>query len=104
VTDSTGMLTRLSGVYNTSRCLSITSDLYPDACGPFQLSAAAMNGVGRETTQLTLLPDAGSITNIEIAICVCQLFLSLFQKPISALAIMKKVNKSLDFGLTETVQ
>ena len=53
LTDSTGSLIRLSGVYSTSRCLIITSDLYPNVCGPFQLSVAAVNEVGREVTQLS---------------------------------------------------
>jgi hypothetical protein len=57
LTDSTGSLTRLSGIYNTSQCLNITSDLYPAVCGPFQLSVAAINSVGREVTQQTLLED-----------------------------------------------
>lgn len=57
LTDSTGSLTRLSGIYSTSQCLTITSDLYPDACGPFQLSVAATNDVGREVSELTLLPS-----------------------------------------------
>ena len=51
LTDSTGSQTRLSGVYNTSRVLSITSDLYPDVCAPFQLSVTAVNSVGREAIQ-----------------------------------------------------
>ena len=49
VTDSTGSRINLSGVYNTSNCLSLTSDLYPDVCGPFQVSVVASNTVGRET-------------------------------------------------------
>ena len=57
LTDSTGSQTRLSGVYNTSQCLTITSDLYPTVCGPFQVSVAAVNSVGRNVTQQTLLRD-----------------------------------------------
>jgi hypothetical protein len=47
LTDSTGSMTGLSGIYNTSQCLKITSDFYPAVCGPFQLSVAAINSVGR---------------------------------------------------------
>ena len=67
LTDSTGSLTRLSGIYNTSQCLTITSDLYPDVCGPFPLSVAAMNTVGREVTQLTIN------TSNEASPCDCYL-------------------------------
>ena len=54
LTDSTGSLTRLSGVYSTSKCLNITSDLYPGVCWPFQVSVAAINTAGREVTQLAI--------------------------------------------------
>ena len=58
--DSTSLLTRLSGIFSTSRCLAITSDLYPDVCGPFHLSVTAINTVGRVTTHSTILSDAES--------------------------------------------
>ena len=58
LTDSTGLLTRLGGIYNASdTCLTITSDLYPDVCGPFHLSVTAINTVGRVTAYSTILPD-----------------------------------------------
>ena len=68
LTDSTGSQTRLSGVYNTSQCLTITSDLHPNVCGPFQLSVAVMNTVGREETTPTIIPDS---TTAEPTPCDC---------------------------------
>jgi hypothetical protein len=56
ITDSTGSLTRRSDI-NSSQCLNFTSDLYPAVCGPFQLSVAAINSVGRTVTQQTLLAE-----------------------------------------------
>ena len=47
LTDVTGTNTSLSGTYNTSQCLPITSDLSPDVCGPFIASVVAVNGVGK---------------------------------------------------------
>ena len=46
ITDVTGLDTPLSGVYNTSQCLTITSDLFPDVCAPFQVSIEAVNAFG----------------------------------------------------------
>ena len=43
VTDESGMNTSLSGTYNTSHCLPITSDLSPDVC----VSVVAVNTVGK---------------------------------------------------------
>ena len=42
VTDVSGTNTSLSGTYNTSQCLPITSDLSLDVC----VSVVAVNGVG----------------------------------------------------------
>jgi hypothetical protein len=52
VTDVTGSLTSLNGVYSTSGCISV-SDLYPKICGPFQLSITATNSMGRERAHFT---------------------------------------------------
>jgi hypothetical protein len=57
LTDVTGSLSSLSGVYNISGCLNI-SDLYPHVCGPFQFSVTASNSVGRESTLVTALPSS----------------------------------------------
>ena len=46
VTDACGTDTSLSGTYSTSQCLPITSDLFPDVCGPFVVSVVAVNRVG----------------------------------------------------------
>ena len=46
VTDVSGTNASLSGTYNTSQCLPITSDLSPDVCGPFMVSVVALNRVG----------------------------------------------------------
>ena len=61
LTDNTGSLTRLSGTYNSSQCLTITSDLYPDVCGPFQLSVAAT--VNHLVTELTLISSGVANTS-----------------------------------------
>ena len=60
LTDSTGSLTPLSGFYTNPECLSIGPALYPDLCGPFQLSVAAISKVERSAVQYqTVLPDNG---------------------------------------------
>ena len=46
VTDSCGTDTSLSGTYNTSQCLPITSDRSPNVCGPFMVSVVAVDRVG----------------------------------------------------------
>ena len=53
ITDVTGLDTKLSGVYNISQCLTITSELFPDVCAPFQVSIEAVNVLG-----------ASNVTNI----------------------------------------
>jgi hypothetical protein len=67
LTDSTGALTELHGVYWTSQCLTVTPNLYPHVCGPFQLFVVAKNSVGEEVSQQTLLSN----TNIEPTPCDC---------------------------------
>ena len=52
VTDSCRTDTSLSGTYNTSQCLPITSDLSPDVCGPFMASVVAVNGIGMSNKTL----------------------------------------------------
>ena len=52
VTDVSGTNTSLSGTYNTSQCLPITSDLSPDVCGPFMASVVAVNGIGMSNKTL----------------------------------------------------
>ena len=64
VTDVTGMNTSLSGTYNTSQCLPITSDLSPDVCGPFMASVVAVNGVGSSSATVHFIiteNDRGTI-------------------------------------------
>ena len=65
LTDNTESPTRLSGIYHTSQCLSITPDLYPDVCGPFQLSVSAA-GQQVITAPLSLLPPGK-----ELDLCGC---------------------------------
>ena len=54
VTDVSGM-NSLSGTYNTSQCLPITSDLSPDVCGLFMVSVVAVNGIGTSNKTLHLI-------------------------------------------------
>ena len=46
ITDVTDLDTPLSGIYTTSQCLTITSDLFPRVCAPFQVSIEAVNALG----------------------------------------------------------
>ena len=57
VTDVSGTNTSLSGTYNTSQCLPITSDLSPDVCGPFMASVVAVNGAGTSSVTVHLRVD-----------------------------------------------
>ena len=52
VTDVSGTDTSLSGTYNTSQCLPITSDLSPDVC----VSVVAVNrhGMSNKTVHLRI--------------------------------------------------
>ena len=60
ITDVTGLDTPLSGVYNTSQCLTITSELFPDVCAPFQVSIEAVNAHGSSNvTNLSMIRNAG---------------------------------------------
>ena len=62
VTDVSGTNTSLSGTYNTSQCLPITSDLSPDVCGPFMASVVAVNGVGTSSEILHLIITEDPLT------------------------------------------
>ena len=55
VTDVSGTNTSLSGTYNTSQCLPITSNLSPDVCGPFMASVVAVNEVGMSNKTVLLI-------------------------------------------------
>ena len=68
VTDVSGTDTSLSGTYNTSQCLPITSDLFPDVCGPFMASVVAVNGVG--TSNKTVYIE-NNMTNANVDSLAC---------------------------------
>ena len=71
VTDSCGMNTSISGTYNTSQCLPITSDLSPDVCGPFMASVVAVNGVGTSNETLhCIITDY--VVNISVNSLTCR--------------------------------
>ena len=55
VTDVTGeLIPSLSHSYTTSRCLTLTSNLYPDVCGPFKVTVTATNQNGNNTINSTI--------------------------------------------------